>query len=101
MFQKILRYYKHKSNRYARGILYDNVFTTEKSSLIKLKLGENGVCYKTIETSKIVDESFFEHFEEITQLELSVIEFEEDRIKNEFLVIRWMENGVEIKKSLD
>ncbi|MEO6302614.1 MAG: hypothetical protein ABIP51_05540 [Bacteroidia bacterium] len=81
--------YCHKTNRYARGYLDKDlmIFHSIKQTQIKSG-GVPRVCVKEEVICKQVDESFFEHFQPITDLELTVIGFEEDKFKLEFLVIR-------------
>ncbi len=96
-----MRCFCHKDNRYARGILNGNIFTSEKSVQIKMPIGKKGFGAKMVYTSKEVDlNTFFDNFQEISPLELTVIEFEEDRLKNEFLVVRWIENQIECEMEL-
>ena len=68
-----MKAYRHKSNRYARGVLFDNM--TFRSEKVKRFGNTEQLEY----IFKTVNEDFFNHFIEIPHLELTVIEFEESK----------------------
>lgn len=63
-----LKCYRHKTNRLARGRVYQKPF----SDML--------IYQSTKGVKKEVDETFFDHFIEITELDLTVLDWEEEDI---------------------